>query len=87
MEKDTIQPTPMGRVWLMIVISAIFVLGVSWFWHWSGIHSVEVRNKKDNAKLITNIAHLSAYRDVLKEKGKEEARAYIEQLQKTPYGI
>lgn len=87
MEEDTIQPTPMGRVWKMVLISALFVFSASWLWHWSEIRSVEMQGKKDIQKILTNIAQLSAYRDVLKKEGKEGARVYIEQLQKTSYGI
>lgn len=72
---------------MMILMSAVFVFGVSWIWHVSEMHGVEAQSEKDNAKITTSIAYLSAYRDVLKEKGKEEAKTYIEQLQKTPYGI
>lgn len=87
MEEEEIQSTPMGRIWMMIFISALFVFCVSLLWHFSEMHTIQVQNKKDNAKIQTNIAYLSAYRDVLKEKGKDDARAYIEQLKKTPYGI
>lgn len=87
MEEDAIQSTPMGRIWLMILVSALFVLGFSWLWHWSEIHKIEVVNHKESIAIQTNIIRLSAYRDVLKEKGKEAARIYLEQLQKTPYEI
>ena len=87
MEEDTIQSTPMGRVWMMILISASFVFAASWLWHLSEMRTVETRHQKESTKIQTSIAYLSAYRDVLKEKGKDEARTYIEQLQKAPYGI
>jgi len=77
----------MGRVWTMVLLSALFVFGVSWFWHWSEMRTIEKRNTKESAKIQANIAYLTEYRDVLREKGVGEAKVRIEQLRKAPYGI
>ena len=87
MEENVTQPTPMGHIWFMICMSGLFVFGVSWFWHWSEMHAVETQNQKENVKIEKSIVHLSAYRDVYKEKGKDAAALYVQELQKTPYGI
>lgn len=77
----------MGRVWYMIFISASFVFGASMLWYWSDLHAIKIQNQKENTKTAMSIATLSAYRDILKEKGKDAAKTYLEQLQKNPYGI
>lgn len=87
MEENTTQSTPMGRVWMMVLLSALFVFGVSWFWHLSEMRTTQKRSAKESAKIQTSIAHLSEYRDVLREKGRGEAKVRIEQLRKAPYGI
>lgn len=87
MEKDTPESTPMVRVWKIVLLSAFFVFMISWVWHLSQMRDVVSRNEKDIMKVETDIAQLSAYRDVLKEKGKDAAKTYIEELRKNPYGI
>ena len=87
MEKDTPQSTPMAHVWKMVLLSALFVFAASWIWHLSQMHDVVSRNEKDITKVRADIAQLSAYRDVLKEKGKDAAREYIVELRRNPYGI
>lgn len=87
MEENIVEQTPMGKIWTMIILSGSFVFCVAWLWHWSEMRAVEANNQKENAKVEVNIAILSAYRDVLKEKGKDEALKYIEQVRKEPYGI
>jgi len=73
----TTSSTPMGRVWLIVLISMCVTFMFSWFWHVSGMNKqLRQNNAADNA-VIVNTEAVAHYRDLLKEKGKEAAIASL----------
>ena len=76
----------MGHVWFIILISVCFTVVASSIWHASGINTQVRQHKAVNEGIIANTARITAYRDVLKEKGKEAAAEYFTAQSKGIYG-
>lgn len=71
------QQTPMGRVWLIVLVSMVLVFGASWLWHLMGMSEQKRRNSIEDAPVVRNIEAITRYRDVLKEKGKAGGILYL----------
>lgn len=69
----------MGRVWLMVLASMGFTLLASWIWHVDGMGDQDAKNRAAREALIANTAKITAYRDVLRERGPDAAAAYLTQ--------
>ena len=67
----------MGHVWLIICISMVFTFAAAWIWHMDGMNDEERRNKATDDVIIASTEAIAAYRDLLKEKGKEAAVASL----------
>lgn len=77
----------MGRVWFVVLVTMCCVATVVLIWHWSGMRDIKMYQHAEDAKIEANIARLAAYRDVLSKKGKAEAVVFLQQSQKSSYGI
>ena len=58
----------------------LLTFSVSWMWHINEMNSKARMDKSEDEALIANTERIAAYRDVLKEKGKEGAVEYLETL-------
>ena len=70
----------MGRVWLIVLASMCITLAASWFWHASEMQKQARRYQTEDDAVTANTARISAYRDVLKEKGVVGGEEYLSAL-------
>ena len=75
--ETTTPSTPMGRVWLIVLISMCVTFALSWFWHVSGMNKQLRQNNAADSAVIANTEAVAHYRDLIKEKGKEAAIASL----------
>jgi len=68
----------MGNVWMVVLGTMLITTLCAFGWHFVSLRSVKEHDAREVAQVRANIAAYSAYRDVLKEKGKDAAKAYLE---------
>lgn len=76
----------MGHVWFLVIVSMCFVFGASWIWHVSEMNKEARYNKAADDVIIAETNPISAYRDVLKEKGKSAAASFLATSSSNIYG-
>ena len=65
MEDTESKGTPMGKVWLIVLGSVLFVVGAALLWHYIEIRALAVSDMAEEQKTADNIEKLSHYRDQL----------------------
>ncbi len=69
----------MGNVWMIVLGTMIVTALCSFAWHETGMRSVREQNARAIAEVRADIEAYTAYRDVVKENGKEAGAVYLEQ--------
>lgn len=75
-QKDA-TPTPMGKVWLIVLGTMLVSGSMTWAWH---IHTITVaheENLREQEAIRARIIGLQTYRDILRSEGVTGAEAYL----------
>ena len=78
MEKDennTIDSTPMGRVWKVVIASMLFTALAGFIWHRMTLTKQERYNTNESEQLTSEIVKLTAYRDYLREASTSQKKS------------
>lgn len=70
-------PTPMGRVWLIVLGTMLVSGSLAWMWHLRAIAEAHAENLREAEKIRARIVELETYRDVLRAEGMAGAETYL----------